>query len=153
MILGPDGAKLSKRHGAVSVLQYRDEGFLPEALLNYLVRLGWSHGDQEIFTIEDMIRLFDIARCEQVGLGLQSGEARLAQSAAHDARSAGAHRAGAALASGARRHSTRQMMRSSRQIVVAQRERAKTMKEMAAEQRVLSSARRRPTTKKPCAST
>jgi glutamyl-tRNA synthetase len=60
MILGPDGAKLSKRHGAVSVLQYRDEGFLPEAVLNYLVRLGWSHGDQEFFTIEEMIRLFDI---------------------------------------------------------------------------------------------
>ena len=61
MILGPDGAKLSKRHGAVSVLQYREEGFLPEALLNYLVRLGWSHGDQEIFTLEEMVRLFDIA--------------------------------------------------------------------------------------------
>ncbi len=61
MILGSDGAKLSKRHGAVSVLQYRDEGFLPEAVLNYLVRLGWSHGDQEIFTIEEMVRLFDIA--------------------------------------------------------------------------------------------
>jgi glutamyl-tRNA synthetase len=60
MILGSDGAKLSKRHGAVSVLQYRDEGFLPEALLNYLVRLGWSHGDQEIFTIEEMVRSFDI---------------------------------------------------------------------------------------------
>ena len=60
MILGPDGAKLSKRHGAVSVLQYRDEGFLPEGLLNYLGRLGWSHGDQEIFTLEEMTRLFDI---------------------------------------------------------------------------------------------
>ena len=60
MILGPDGAKLSKRHGAVSVLQYREEGYLPEALLNYLARLGWSHGDQEIFTLEEMCRLFDI---------------------------------------------------------------------------------------------
>ena len=60
MILGPDGAKLSKRHGAVSVLQYQEEGFLPEALLNYLVRLGWSHGDQEIFTREEMIAAFDI---------------------------------------------------------------------------------------------
>jgi len=59
--LGPDGTKLSKRHGAVSVLEYRDEGFLPEAVLNYLVRLGWSHGDQEFFTVEEMIRLFDIA--------------------------------------------------------------------------------------------
>ena len=60
MILGPDGAKLSKRHGAVSVLQYREEGYLPEALLNYLVRLGWSHGDQEIFSIEEMTQFFDI---------------------------------------------------------------------------------------------
>lgn len=60
MILGPDGAKLSKRHGAVSVLQYHDDGFLPEALLNYLVRLGWSHGDQEVFTLEELQALFDI---------------------------------------------------------------------------------------------
>jgi len=63
MILAEDGAKLSKRvHGeSVSVIQYREEGYLPEALLNYLVRLGWSHGDQEIFTIDEMIRLFDLA--------------------------------------------------------------------------------------------
>lgn len=60
MILGADGARLSKRHGAVSVLQYRDEGYLPEALLNYLVRLGWSHGDQEIFSLDEMIEAFDI---------------------------------------------------------------------------------------------
>src|SRR5262245_60242210 len=60
MILGADGAKLSKRHGAVSVLQYREEGYLPEALLNYLVRLGWSHGDQEVFSLEEMTQLFDI---------------------------------------------------------------------------------------------
>ena len=61
MILGADGAKLSKRHGAVSVLDYRDQGFLPEAVLNYLARLGWSHGDQEFFSIEEMVSLFDIA--------------------------------------------------------------------------------------------
>jgi glutamyl-tRNA synthetase len=61
MILGPDGAKLSKRHGAVDVREYREQGYLPEALLNYLVRLGWSHGDQEVFGVEEMIRLFDIA--------------------------------------------------------------------------------------------
>jgi len=61
MILGDDGARLSKRHGAVSVMQYMADGYLPEALLNYLVRLGWSHGDQEIFSIDDMIQLFDIA--------------------------------------------------------------------------------------------
>ncbi|WP_036800159.1 glutamate--tRNA ligase [Photobacterium marinum] len=60
MILGDDGAKLSKRHGAVSVMQYRDEGYLPQALLNYLVRLGWSHGDQEIFSLEEMIKLFSL---------------------------------------------------------------------------------------------
>ena len=60
MILGDDGARLSKRHGAVSVMQYMEEGFLPEALLNYLVRLGWSHGDQEVFSVEEMIQLFDI---------------------------------------------------------------------------------------------
>lgn len=60
MILGPDGARLSKRHGAVSVMQYREDGYLPEALLNYLARLGWSHGDQEIFTLDELIKLFDV---------------------------------------------------------------------------------------------
>jgi glutamyl-tRNA synthetase len=60
MILGSDGARLSKRHGAVSVMQYRQEGYLPEALLNYLVRLGWSHGDQEIFSLDEMIALFEL---------------------------------------------------------------------------------------------
>ncbi|HFD80393.1 MAG TPA: glutamate--tRNA ligase [Gammaproteobacteria bacterium] len=61
MILGADGKRLSKRHGAVSVIQYREEGYLPEALLNYLVRLGWSHGDQELFSVDEMIELFDVA--------------------------------------------------------------------------------------------
>ena len=60
MILGDDGSRLSKRHGAVSVMEYRNQGILPEALLNYLVRLGWSHGDQEIFTLDEMVELFDI---------------------------------------------------------------------------------------------
>jgi glutamyl-tRNA synthetase len=60
MILGDDGKKLSKRHGAVSVMQYRDDGFLPQAVLNYLVRLGWSHGDQEIFSVDEMIELFSL---------------------------------------------------------------------------------------------
>ncbi len=60
MILGDDGKKLSKRHGAVSVMQYRDDGYLPQAVLNYLVRLGWSHGDQEIFSVDEMIRLFKL---------------------------------------------------------------------------------------------
>src|SRR5256885_5294184 len=61
MILGSDGERLSKRHGAVSVLQYRDEGYLPEALLNYLARLGWSHGDDELFAVKQLIECFDLA--------------------------------------------------------------------------------------------
>ena len=60
MILGDDGSRLSKRHGAVSVMQYLQDGYLPEALLNYLVRLGWSHGDQELFSVDEMIQLFDL---------------------------------------------------------------------------------------------
>jgi len=65
MILGPDGAKLSKRHGAVDIREYREQGYLPKAMLNYLVRLGWSHGDQEIFSVDEMIELFDIADINQ----------------------------------------------------------------------------------------
>jgi glutamyl-tRNA synthetase len=60
MILGDDGKRLSKRHGAVSVMSYKDAGYLPQALLNYLVRLGWSHGDQEEFSLEQMIELFSL---------------------------------------------------------------------------------------------
>ena len=60
MIVGTDGQRLSKRHGAVSVLEYRNQGFLAEAMRNYLLRLGWSHGDQEIFSTEEMIELFDL---------------------------------------------------------------------------------------------
>ncbi|QIV95472.1 glutamyl-tRNA synthetase [Allofrancisella inopinata] len=60
MILGPDGTKLSKRHGAVNIMQYREDGYLPQAMLNYLVRLGWSNGDQEIFSIPEMIDSFNL---------------------------------------------------------------------------------------------
>lgn len=60
MILGDDGAKLSKRHGAVSVMQYDDDGFLPEAVINYLARLGWSHGDDEVFTRQQFVEWFDL---------------------------------------------------------------------------------------------
>ena len=60
MILGDDGKRLSKRHGAVGVMQFREEGFLPHALLNYLVRLGWSNGDQELFSVDEMITSFDL---------------------------------------------------------------------------------------------
>ena len=72
MILGDDGKRLSKRHGAVSVMQYRDDGYLPEALLNYLVRLGWSHGDQEIFSREEMIELFDLKDCNRAPSGFNT---------------------------------------------------------------------------------
>ena len=60
MILGSDGSRLSKRHGALNLLSYRDAGFLPHALLNYIIRLGWSHGDQEIFSVDEMIKLFEL---------------------------------------------------------------------------------------------
>ncbi len=60
MILGQDGERLSKRHGAVSVMQYQEQGYLPEALLNYLARLGWSHGDEEKFSREQLIEWFDL---------------------------------------------------------------------------------------------
>ena len=65
MILGPDGSKLSKRHGAVDIREYKEQGYLRNAMLNYLVRLGWSHGDQEVFSVDDMIQLFDIADVNQ----------------------------------------------------------------------------------------
>jgi len=61
MILGSDGSRLSKRHGALNLLSYRDAGLLPHALLNYIVRLGWSHGDQEIFSVNEMIHLFELS--------------------------------------------------------------------------------------------
>jgi len=72
MILGDDGKRLSKRHGAVSVMQYRDDGYLPEALLNYLVRLGWSHGDKEIFSREEMIELFELTDCNRAPSGFNT---------------------------------------------------------------------------------
>lgn len=67
MILGEDGKRMSKRHGAVSVMQYQQDGYLPEALLNYLVRLGWSHKDQEIFSSQEMIELFSLEAVNRSG--------------------------------------------------------------------------------------
>jgi len=69
MILGNDGSRLSKRHGAVSVVAYRDQGYLPEALLNYLARLGWSHGDREIFALDELVELFDIDQVNRAAAG------------------------------------------------------------------------------------
>lgn len=130
MILGPDGAKLSKRHGAVSVLQYRDEGFLPEAILNYLVRLGWSHGDQEFFTVEEMIRLFDIADVNKSASAFNV-EKLTWLNQQHMIRAPAAR-----LVPVLRWHLEREGIETSddgqlEQIVVSQRERAKTLREMA----------------------
>ncbi len=131
MILGPDGTKLSKRHGAVSVLQYRDDGFLPEAVLNYLVRLGWSHGDQEFFTIEEMVRLFDIAEVNKSASTFDVH--KLTWLNQQHMMRAPASRIAPALRwqlerDGLRADDDAQL----EQIVLAQRERNKTLREMAA---------------------
>ena len=134
MILGPDGAKLSKRHGAVSVLEYQEQGYLPEALLNYLVRLGWSHGDQEYFTMPEMIAAFDVRDINKAASALNPdkmlwlNQQHLVRSDPKDIvphlqwhlRQLGIESDDRALLEG---------------IVVAQRERAKTLKEMAANSR------------------
>jgi len=130
MILGSDGTKLSKRHGAVSVLEYRDEGFLPEALLNYLVRLGWSHGDQELFSIEEMIRLFDIAEVNKSASAFNAE--KLAWLNQQHMMRAPAARIMPLL----RWHLAREGIEANdetqlEQIVLSQRERAKTVREMA----------------------
>jgi glutamyl-tRNA synthetase len=130
MILGPDGAKLSKRHGAVSVLQYAEEGYLPDALLNYLVRLGWSHGDQEVFTREEMIAAFDIHDVNKAASAFNP-EKLLWLNQQHMVRSPPTalipH-----LRTQLRRLGTdsddEQLLEG---VIVAQRERAKTLKEMA----------------------
>ena len=62
LIHGQDGSKLSKRHGSFGIEYYKEEGYLPEAIINYLLRLGWSHGDQEIFSLEEMINYFSIEK-------------------------------------------------------------------------------------------
>src|SRR3954463_7136174 len=130
MILGPDGAKLSKRHGAVSVLEYQEQGYLPQALLNYLVRLGWSHGDQEFFTIPEMIAAFDVRDINKSASALnpdkmlwlnqqhlvRSEPAAIVPHLQWQLRRLGIESQDQALLEG---------------IIIAQRERAKTLKEMA----------------------
>ena len=83
LIHGPDGAKLSKRHGALGVDAYRAMGYLPEAMRNYLVRLGWSHGDDEIMSTEQMIAWFDIDGIDRVGGALRLRQAREPQRPLH----------------------------------------------------------------------
>jgi glutamyl-tRNA synthetase len=130
MILGPDGAKLSKRHGAVSVLQYEEEGYLPDALLNYLVRLGWSHGDQEIFTRAEMVAAFDIHNVNKAASAFNP-EKLLWLNQQHMMRAQPA-----ALIPHLQSQLSRLGLHSDNEellegVIVAQRERAKTMKEMA----------------------
>ena len=85
MILGADGERLSKRHGAVSVMQYFDDGYLPEALVNYLARLGWSHGDEEVFSREQLVEWFDLDHISKSRGTLRPAEAAVAQRALHQA--------------------------------------------------------------------
>ncbi|HEV7609504.1 MAG TPA: glutamate--tRNA ligase [Steroidobacteraceae bacterium] len=130
MILGPDGAKLSKRHGAVSVLEYQDQGYLPESLLNYLVRLGWSHGDQEYFTRAEMIAAFDVRDINKAASALNP-EKMLWLNQQHMIKAQPKD-----LVPHLRWHLARLGVYSQDDallegIVVAQRERAKTLKEMA----------------------
>src|ERR1700674_4737125 len=130
MILGPDGAKLSKRHGALSVLQYQQDGYLPDALLNYLVRLGWSHGDQEVFSREEMIAAFDIHDVNKAASAFNP-EKLLWLNQQHMVRAEPA-----TLAAGLRSRlgplgvvvDDQRLLEG---VILAQRERAKTLKEMA----------------------
>jgi glutamyl-tRNA synthetase len=130
MILGADGTKLSKRHGAVSVLQYQDEGYLPDALLNYLVRLGWSHGDQEVFTRQQMIDAFDIRDVNKAAAAF-NGDKLLWLNQQHMMQAPLA-----TLAAGLRQQLARLGVEAADQSLLegvanAQRERAKTLREMA----------------------
>ena len=98
MIVGADGQRLSKRHGAVSVLEYRDQGFLPEAMRNYLLRLGWSHGDQEVFSTEEMIGLFDLGEVNRAASAFDLDKLKWLNQ--HYIKEADADRLGALLATG-----------------------------------------------------
>jgi glutamyl-tRNA synthetase len=130
MILGPDGAKLSKRHGAVSVLQYEEEGFLPDALLNYLVRLGWSHGDQEVFTRAEMIAAFDIHDVNKAASAFNP-EKLLWLNQQHLMRTAPAEIVPYLQAQLRRLGIDATDQATLEGVIVAQRERSKTLKEMA----------------------
>jgi glutamyl-tRNA synthetase len=129
MILGPDGSKLSKRHGAVSVLEYRAAGFLPEALLNYLGRLGWSHGDQEIFTLAEMQALFDLTAVNKSASALNPDKLAWTNQQ-HMMRKSGAQLA-PALAESLRVIGIEPAERDLAAIADALKERSKTLMEMA----------------------
>ncbi len=130
MILGPDGTKLSKRHGAVSVLQYEEQGYLPDALLNYLVRLGWSHGDQEVFTRAEMIEAFDIHDVNKAASSFNP-EKLLWLNQQHMMRAAPAELVPHLRAQLRRLGCDSEDRELLAGVILAQRERARTMKEMA----------------------
>ncbi len=93
MILGADGTKLTKRHGALGVMEYRAMGFMPEGMLNYLVRLGWSHGDQELFTPRGDVQVVRLRSCLGLAGALRHGKSLLGQSPVSEDRRPGPRRA------------------------------------------------------------
>ena len=134
MILGPDGQRLSKRHGAVGVTRLRDEGYLPEALLNHLVRLGWSHGDREIFSRDEMIELFDVADVNRAPASFDYG--KLDWLNQHYIRQADPERLGALLAGQFERMGIDTSGGAPPSLLAGvQRERARTLAEMAEKSR------------------
>ena len=84
-VLGEDGHKLSKRHGAVSVMQYEEQGYLPEAMVNFLARLGWAHGDDEVFTRDEFVAWFELDRDQRRSLAVQRRQVQVAEPGAHEA--------------------------------------------------------------------
>jgi len=134
MILGPDGQRLSKRHGAVGVTRFRDDGYLPEALLNHLVRLGWSHGDREIFLREEMVELFDVAHVNRAPASFDYD--KLDWLNQHHIRQADPERLGALLAGQFERMGIDVSGGAAPSLLATiQRERARTLTEMAEKSR------------------
>ena len=134
MILGPDGQRLSKRHGAVGVTRFRDDGYLPEALLNHLVRLGWSHGDREIFLREEMVELFDVAHVNRAPASFDYD--KLDWLNQHHIRQADPERLGALLAGQFERMGIDVSGGAAPSLLATiQRERARTLAEMAEKSR------------------
>ena len=128
MIVGADGQRLSKRHGAVSVLEYRDQGFLPEAMRNYLLRLGWSHGDQEVFSTEEMIGLFDLGEVNRAASAFDLDKLKWLNQ--HYIKEADADRLGALLAAGLKARDVEIASGPAPRLVAdARRERAQTIDE------------------------
>ena len=133
MILGSDKTRLSKRHGATSIMAYKDMGYLPDAMVNYLVRLGWSHGDQELFTRQELIEKFSLEECSNVRGRVQSRQATMGECRIHQDQSAERGGPGTGATLGADRIEDQVQAVSEEwlaQLVVFVKERAKTLVEM-----------------------